>query len=130
MKKLLVMMFIVTTVVATFAAGNPSPVKKAGLALAEENYITGIKTENEGLQVSSAYYLGEMKSEKAVIPLMALLHNSEHKSVRIAAALSLLKIGDERGIYAIYKNIRFDDSECVRCMCRRFYVSHIKETLE
>ncbi len=129
MKKLLAIMFIVTTTVVTIAAGNPSAAKRSTLEVAEENYLTGIKTENTGLQVSAAYYLGEMKSDKAVIPLMALMRNSEHESVRIAAALSLLKIGDARGLYAIYKNTRFDDSECVRCMCRKFYLSYLKEKL-
>lgn len=129
MKKLFAIMVIVTISVVTVSAKDPAPLKRGSLELAEQNYITGINTENEGLQVSSAYYLGEIKSDKAVIPLMRQLHNSKSESVRIAAALSLLKIGDKRGIYAIYKNIQFDESENVRATCKKFYICYLKKTL-
>lgn len=129
MKILFALMFIVTICVVSVSAKDPAPLKRGSMELAEQNYISGINTENEGLQVSSAYYLGELKSDKAVIPLMRQLHESPHESVRIAAALSLLKIGDKRGIYAIYKSIEFDESENVRAACKRFYLCYLKKVL-
>ncbi len=83
----------------------------------ELNYWIGVKSDNSGLRASSAYYLGEMKSEKAVIPLMEILRSDTSASVRIMAALSLYKIGDERGVHAIKQAVQFDSDEQVKKMC-------------
>ena len=74
----------------------------------------------ETLQANAAFYLGELKSQKAVIPLMKLLHSGATEETRILAALSLTKIGDPRGLYAVQQNIKFDDSPRVRRMCAIF----------
>jgi hypothetical protein len=86
-------------------------------AESEVNYLVGVKSDNFGLKVSSAYYLGEMKSEKAVIPLMEILRSDTSASARIMAALSLYKIGDARGLHAIKQAIQFDSDEQVKKMC-------------
>jgi HEAT repeat protein len=90
-----------------------------------ENYLIGLHSENNGLMSSSAYYLGELKSEEAVIPLMKILKSSDEEELRIVAALALLKIGDERGIYAIKKAIRFDESKRVSDICAKFYYDYL-----
>lgn len=87
----------------------------------EINYLAGVKTENLGLKVSAAYYLGERKSKKAVIPLMNVLHTDSCAEARIMAALSLYKIGDERGIFAVQRAADFDDNEQVKRMCKILY---------
>ncbi len=87
----------------------------------DKNYLVGIKSDNEGLRVSSAYYLGERKSSSAVIPLMKMLHSDKSPEARIMAALSLFKIGDARGIYAIKQEIKYDKSDRVSNMCKIFY---------
>lgn len=89
------------------------------------NYLQGIKANNEGLRISASYYLGERKSSKAVIPLMNILHNDKSPEARIMAALSLFKIGDERGIYAIKQAVQFDNSEWVKKMCSIFYQMYL-----
>jgi hypothetical protein len=43
----------------------------------EENYLVGLNSSNVGLRTSCAYFLGEMKSDKAIIPLLKLLRNGE-----------------------------------------------------
>ena len=96
----------------------------------EINYLKGMETENLGLKISAAYHLGERKSKKAVIPLMDVLRNDSSPEVRIMAALSLYKIGDERGIFAIKKAIEFDENEQVKQMCSIFYQMHIAEKKE
>ena len=83
----------------------------------ELNYLMGVKSDNSGLKASSVYYLGEMKSEKAVIPLMEILRTDTSASTRIMAALSLYKIGDARGLHAIKQAIQFDSDEQVKKMC-------------
>ena len=87
----------------------------------EINYLVGVNTENLGLKVSAAYYLGERKSTKAVIPLMDMLHTESSPEARIMAALSLYKIGDERGIFAIKRAIEYDENEQVKKMCGILY---------
>jgi len=89
------------------------------------NYLQGVKTENAGLRISASYYLGERKSNKAVIPLMNILHKDKSPEARIMAALSLFKIGDERGIYAIKQAVQFDDNEWVKKMCNIFYQMYL-----
>ena len=87
----------------------------------EINYLVGVNTENLGLKVSAAYYLGERKSQKAVIPLMDMLRSESSPEARIMAALSLYKIGDERGIFAIKRAIEYDENEQVKKMCGILY---------
>jgi HEAT repeats len=89
------------------------------------NYLSGVKGDNEGLRISASYYLGERKSTKAVIPLMNVLHTDKSPEARIMAALSLFKIGDERGIYAIKQAVQFDDNEWVKKMCNIFYQMYL-----
>jgi len=85
------------------------------------NLINGINSENQGLKVSSAYFLGEMKADEAVIPLMKILKSDDNEESRIMAALSLIKIGDLRGIYAVKQAIKYDQSERVNKLCLNFY---------
>ncbi len=102
-----------------FSAIPPS-VKSDNSAVVELNLLNGLVSGNEGVQTSSAYYLGEMKSQKAVLPLMKLLHTATSEEARIIAALSLAKIGDSRGLFAVRQNGKFDDSPLVRRMCENF----------
>jgi HEAT repeat protein len=94
---------------------------------AEINYLEGLKSENEGLRVSSAYFLGEINSSKAVIPLMNLLRNDKSEPVRIVAALSLIKLEDARGVHLVKRSIEFNDFEKVRERCERFYAGYLTE---
>ena len=49
----------------------------------EINYLKGTESDNFGLKISSAYHLGERKSQKAVIPLMDALRSDSSAEVRI-----------------------------------------------
>jgi hypothetical protein len=90
-----------------------------------ENLLTGLSTDNAGLQRSSAFKLGELRSDAAVIPLMALLHNNENEDVRIAAAWALCQIGDARGTFAVKQAVTFDDSKKVRATCAWYYETYV-----
>ena len=68
--------------------------------------MNGINSGNQGLRMSSAYFLGEFKCDEAVIPLMKILKSDDNEESRIMSALSLLKIGDSRGIFAIKQAIQ------------------------
>lgn len=103
------------------------PAKKSNVNrdLVITNLLNGINSGNQGLRMSSAYFLGEFKSDEAVIPLMKILKSDDNEESRIMSALSLLKIGDSRGIFAIKQAIQFDESERVRKMCSIFYQDYL-----
>ena len=116
--------------VITFAQ-TPAELTKAGLSREqiEDNYLVGLNSEVAGLQVSCAYFLGEMKSERAVIPLMKMFRDENSMpGQKLMAAWSLYKIGDERGLYLI--KCEGDNSECdySRCLCEYFYKDHCLKT--
>ena len=87
----------------------------------ELNLVNGISSDNLGLKVSSANLAGEVKSKLSVIPLMKMFRIEKNNKARTAAALSLLKIGDARGIKVIEYASRFDDDSYVKSMCKMFY---------
>ncbi|MFH0734841.1 MAG: HEAT repeat domain-containing protein [bacterium] len=95
----------------------------------ETNLIKNLDSEIEGLKVSSIQVLGDLKLESSVIPLQQILNNDKNESARIAAALSLYKIGDLRGIFTIKQTIRFDESKRVREICKNIYNQYTKNTL-
>ena len=105
---------------------NPSdPVVKANYSKIESNLLVGLNSNIEGLRISCAYYLGEMKSENAVLPLMQILRDDNCYGARIVAALSLIKIGDEQGVYMVKRTAKFNDEEGVRKMSQKFYLAYL-----
>ena len=93
----------------------------------ETNLMIAINSDNYGLKTSAAQILGDIKSDKAVIPLMRILHNSSDENMRVLAAYSLYKIQSRIGMYAVKQAIRFDDSRRVRKMCNNFYPDSMKQ---
>lgn len=93
------------------------------------NLLIGLKSDNQGLRISCAYLLGELKAQNAVIPLMKMMHTETDNGAKIMAALSLYKIGNKRGLYAIKQMIDFDESEYVKKMCSKFYYSYVQNNL-
>lgn len=124
---LLVIVFAITS----FGVVRPYPVKKKMMDrdLVITNLINGINSENQGLKTSSTYFLGEIKADEAVIPLMNILKSDDNEESRIMAALSLVKIGDRRGIFAIKQAIKFDSSERVQKMCSIFYQNYLSKKM-
>lgn len=129
MKKL-VQKFVILLVCLSFVsvayADKPAKTNKVSTYNnIEKNLLVGLKSSNEGLKFSCAYYLGEIKSTKAVIPLMKLFHNGATDELKIIAALSLCKINSDRGVYAVKRAIKFAKSERVQRTCELFYNSHM-----
>ncbi len=87
---------------------------------AEKNLLVGLASDNLGLRESCAFMLGEIGSSKAVIPLMAMLHDGNETS-RVVAALALTRIGDARGVYAVKQAAKFDPSERVQKLAAWYY---------
>ena len=109
------------------AASDPSTALTAEkYARAEQNLLIGIESDNQGVKEGSAYMLGELKSSKAVVPLMKMLRTDDQEPARIVAALSLCRIGDARGVYAVKRATQFDDSERVAQRCAWFYNEYVQ----
>lgn len=121
-KSLAVLILLAAFTISTFAS---SPITEEKYRQIEDNLLVGLETENLGLNISCAYFLGEMKSDRAVIPLLKMLKGSESEEERIIAALSLAKINSEMGIFAVKQKIKFDDSERVQRLCKLFYNDHL-----
>ena len=100
--------------------GSPEKYEKA-----EVNLLIGLQSDNLGLRESAAYMLGELQSDKAVIPLMKMLRDDQRESTRIVAALALCRIGDARGVYAVKRATRFDESTLVQQRCAWFYQQYV-----
>ncbi len=126
MKKLiitsLVILFALSTIGFASSKFTSSP-KKTHYKDAIANLLVGLNSDNYGLRTSCAFMLGELKASNAVIPLMKMLHSEKSEDARIIAALSLYKIGNPVGIFAVKQAGRFDESERVRKMCSNFYVN-------
>ena len=81
---------------------------------------------DEAVRARAAFILGEIKSDEAVIPLMRALKSGSDESTQIIAALSLCKIGDARGVFAVKQEARFGDSKKVRNSCSWFYDQYVE----
>lgn len=127
MKELITVLIVLLFSITSLAATSSNAEKYRQI---EDNLLVGMDTDNRGLQVSCAYFLGEMQSERAIIPLLKMLKNGETEEERIIAALSLAKIKSERGLFAIKQRIKFDDSERVQRLCEIFYTNHVVNELE
>lgn len=121
---------LIVLVLLVFATSLFAGPNKASREIIEQNYIEGINSENLGLKVCSAYFLGEMKSQKAVIPLMAILRGDNSDGARLAAALALVKIGDARGVYMVKRTVDFNDCEKVRKLAKHLYSAYLQGDTE
>jgi HEAT repeats len=120
---LVVISFMLTGV--SFAASLTK--RDSAIMKGEKNLLIAINTDNYGLKSSAAQILGDIKSEKAVIPLMKILKSSDDENLRIVAALSLYKIQSSMGMFAVRQAIRFDESARVRKMCLNLYLDSEKQ---
>ncbi len=75
----------------------------------EENYLSALNSGNEEIRINSAYILGELKSQKAVEPLMDMFRKEKDDGAKLVAALSLLKIGDARGVFLVKRSMELGE---------------------
>jgi len=91
----------------------------------EANLLMGINSDNEGLRISSAYYLGEIKSEAALIPLMKMVRDEKNPGARIMAALSLVKLENPQGLFLVKRTAEFNTSGHVRNVTDKIYFGYL-----
>lgn len=114
------MMFILTT--AAFAQSADQEKSKTDKAAIEANYLAGLDSDNFGLVTDCIFYLGKMKSQKAVEPLIKILNDKYiFTAVRLIAALSLLHIENPDGVAAVRVAAGYCDCEQVKTLCNYFH---------
>ncbi|MGA8263462.1 MAG: HEAT repeat domain-containing protein [Ignavibacteriaceae bacterium] len=118
-------LLVLISVSSAYSQDSVKVLAKINDSSIDDNYLEGVKSDNMGLRASATYYLGERESSKAVVPLMDVLHTDKTPETRIMAALSLFKIGDARGMYAIQGAMKEDKNEWVRGMCKIFYEMYL-----
>jgi len=123
---LLALLSVIACAVPVMARQSVLP-PDANKVLIEDNLFIGMVSDNLGLQRSCALMLGEIVSDRAVVPLMAVLHNSSDENLRVAAAWSLCKIGDARGVYAVKMAVKYDESAKVQTTCAWYYENLVKQ---
>ena len=125
MKKLLffLMMLLAVLFLSKDLFSQPVPILANQLNEKQisENLLIGMQSCNKGLCASCTYLMGEFCCKQGVIPLLTLLHNAKCEEIRILAALSLCKIGDARGVFAVKRSAVFDESPRVKKLCYLFY---------
>ena len=128
MKNLLVVILLVASTAMALATTDKSiqVTPKVTKNMIVENLMQGLCTQNKGVRESSAFMFGEAGLNAGVIPLMAMLRDCDEESSRIVAALSLARIGDPRGTYAVKQAARFDKSQKVRTLCAWFYNQYVQ----
>src|SRR5512146_2637143 len=98
-----------------------------------ENLTTGLKSDNEGLRVSSAVVMTEVIDNAlakpddfsaTLIPLLRMLDYGVTEEERIAAAVALYTIDSGIGIYRLRGSAKFDTSEKVRAVSKNLYYSY------
>ena len=120
--------FIVAIATVSFAQADKAITVSAKYKNIEANYLTGLNSDNQGLKVSSAYFLGDMKSHKAVIPLMKMFRNEKNDGAKLIAAWSLLKIGDSRGVFLVKREGELGNCDGIRCMLTQLYQDYCLKT--
>ena len=101
-----------------YASLNPAATEYEQI---ESNYLKGLNSEVHNLKLCCAYFLGEMQSQKALIPLMEMFRN-EKGDTKLVAAWSLLKIGDPRGVYLVKSGLDAKECDNIKCMLHFLYM--------
>jgi len=111
--------FTVSQTLETVKKNNPK------YSMVEKNLLAGLEHKNLGLRTSCAYWLGEMKSQNAVIPLMKIFRSDEDQRAKLMAALSLTKIEDSRGIYLVKRVGELTNDARIKRICGQLYVGYL-----
>lgn len=119
--------FVITLVVAVLFAVNMFGQTNVEQKLAKHpsavlDLVNGIKSENDGLRRTSIYLAGKYQLEQTVDVLIMQMGNEKIPSNRILIALSLFRIGEERGMNLILRTALSDIDPEVRRICSALVV--------
>lgn len=107
MKKVNLLSVLILSAVILLAqnnkAQNYSEIAKTKYGNAIENLKAGIKSENNGLRKSAVFMAGYYKISEVAPDLTELLKSEQDRSIKILAAYSLYRIGDEESFEKLAK---------------------------
>jgi HEAT repeat protein len=112
--------------VMTYGQDEPEVITARDRDASIQTLLTRVCSENATERYAAAFALGEGRIGEAVVPLLKMLHNGTEQC-RIVAALSLCRLGDERGIYAVRQSALMDESPKVRALSAFYYNEYVKE---
>ena len=86
---------------------------------AEQNYIASLYSDNVGVRTSAAGFIGEYRLKGATQDLITILQTDKVERNRMAAAKSLVQIGEQDAIDAVKEAVIYDGSTTVSQYCKQ-----------
>lgn len=112
-----VVLVMAFTTASVFASNVDASSRSVNWKKAEQNYVISIGSDNTGVRMSAISYIGEYRLTGAAKNVIAVLQEDSSEELRMAAALTLISIGDEAGIKAVADAAKNDGSEKVARFC-------------
>jgi HEAT repeat protein len=123
LKVVLISLFVLMSAAASAQKQSIKDVTANEYAL--KNLISGIQSENTGVQRSSIYFAGKYRIAEVENVLVEKLKKEEDASTRILISLVLYEMGSEEGLLAVHQLAQNDDSERVRRMATHIYNQYL-----
>lgn len=92
----------------------------------ERNCLWSLSSPNPGVRQCVINQIAEYRLREAVGPLITILQKDSVESVRKAAALTLIVLGDERGRNAVEEASLYDGSDKVARFCAELLNAYTK----
>ncbi len=86
---------------------------------AEQNYIASLYSDNVGVRTSAAGFIGEYRLKGATQDLITILQTDKVERNRMAAAKSLVQIGEKDAMEAVKEAVIYDGSTTVAQYCKQ-----------
>lgn len=127
--RIITIMIIALAAAANVFATNPAAREssKVDWKRGELNYIAALSSDNNGVRRSAAGHLGEYRLDGATNDLIGTLRNDKVESIRMAAALALMKIGRDEGRKAVEEASIYDGSDKVAKFCEGLITASNKD---
>lgn len=105
----IMLIFLAGSVNAQIEKFSPKKLEKA-----VENLVVGIQSDNEGVKRDCIYLAAKYQFSETVDVLISQLKSEKNSKNRILIALALYRIGEERGIQAVYDAAVFETDAKVK----------------
>jgi HEAT repeat protein len=133
MKTLVSIILLSSLMIAPLLAIGPELTPTTNKSAIVDNLAVGLKSDNQGLRISSAVVVREVIDKALIapedfsatlIPLLRMLDYGKTAQERIAAAVALYSLNNDIGIYRLRGSARFDNNEKVRTISKNLYYSY------
>jgi hypothetical protein len=118
-KQFVVSALLILSFSVTAFASSPASSSSVDWQKAEQNYKASLYSENVGVRHSAAGFIGEYRLKGATQDLITILQTDKVERNRMAAAKSLVRIGDQEAIEAVKEAVMYDGSTTVAQYCKQ-----------